>query len=135
MGAVFFIYLALFMKINMSAFGTDGLLTDPRDLQLSTGKLRLPLELVASRQATGSSTVDVSWENDPKLKGVRLQDELMVVSFANEVYSVLSSTGLERSMQGGTFTLPVKPSDATHLYLLFASIDGKDYTESICCEI
>jgi len=124
-----------FMKINMPAFGPDGSLTNPRELQLSTGKLRLPLDLAASRQAAGSSTIEVSWENDLNLKAVRLHDELMMVSYANGVYSVLSPTGLERSAQSGTFTPPVKPVNATHVYLFFASKDKLEYTESVCFEL
>ena len=126
---------AYFMKLNLPAFAPDGTLTNPRELQLSTGKLRLPLDLIASRQAAGSSTIEVSWNNDPNLKAVRLHDELMMVSYANGVYSVMSPTGLERSAQSGTFTLPVKPVAATHVYLFFASQDGLDYTESVCFEI
>jgi hypothetical protein len=126
---------ALFMKVNLAAFGTEGNLTDPRELLLSTGKLRLPLELQALRTAPGSTTIKVSWMNDPQLKGVRLQDELRMVSYANGIYSVLSPTGLLRSAQGGTFTPPVKPADATHLYLFFGSQEGFDYTESVCFEI
>ena len=126
---------ALFMKVNLSAFGTDGNLNDQRELQLSTGKLRLPLDLIASRQTEGSSVVEISWKNDANLKGLRLQDELMMVSYANGVYSVLSPTGLERSAQNGSITLPVKPVDATHVYLFFASKDELDYTESACFEI
>jgi len=124
-----------FMKINMPAFGPDGNLTNPRELQLSTGKLRLPLDLAASRQAEGSLTVEVSWENDPNLKAVRLYDELMMVSYANGVYSVMSPTGLERSAQNGSFTLHVWPANTTHIYLFFASQDEMEYTESVCFEI
>ena len=124
-----------FMKINMPAFGPDGSLTNPRELQLSAGKLRLPLDLTATKQSAGSSTVEVSWENDPNLKEVRLQDELMMVSYANGVYSVLSPTGLERSAQSGTFILPVLPVNATHVYLYFASKDKLEYTESVCFDI
>ena len=126
---------ALFMKLNLPSFGPDGNLNDQRELQLSTGKLRLPLDLEASRQAPGSSTIAVSWKNDLYLKEVRLQDELMIVSYANKFYSVLSPTGLERRIQGGTITLPVIPADATHIYLFFASTDKLDYTESVCFEI
>ena len=123
------------MKINMPAFGPDGSLTNPRELQLSTGKLRLPLDLIASRHAAGSSTIEVSWNNDPNLKALRLQDELMMVSYVNGVYSVLSPTGLLRSAQSGTFTMPVKPVNATHIYLFFASQDKLEYTESVCFEL
>ena len=73
--------------------------------------------------------------NDPNLKQVRIQDDLMMVSYANGIYSVLSPTGLERSAQSGTFTLPVKPVNATHVYLFFASQDKLEYTESVCFEI
>ena len=124
-----------FMKINMPAFAPDGSLIDPRELQLSTGKLRLPLDLQAIRTAAGSSAIKVSWVNDPYLKEVRLQDELKFVSYADGIYSVLSPAGLERRAQGGTFTLPVKPTDATHVYLFFASQDKLEYTESVCFEL
>ena len=124
-----------FMKINMPAFGPDGTLTNPRELQLSTGKLRLPLDLLASRQIEGSSTVEVSWVNDPNLKEVRLQDKLMFISYADGEYSVLSPAGLLRSAQSGSFTLPAKPADATHVYLFFASQDKLEYTESVCFEL
>ena len=126
---------AYFMKLNLPAFAPDGSLIDPRELQLSTGKLRLPLDFQAIRTAAGSSTIQVSWLNDPYLKQVRLQDELRVVSYANGIYSVMSPTGLDRSAQSGTFTLPIKPAEATHVYLFFASQDKLEYTESVCFEI
>jgi hypothetical protein len=126
---------AFFMKVNLPVFGPDGSLTDQRELQLSTGKLRLPLDMEAGRSTAGNLTIEVSWKNDPNLKEVRLQDDLMMVSYVNGVYSVLSPSGLKRSAQSGSFTLPVKPVDATHVYLFFASIDKLDYTESVCFEI
>lgn len=93
------------------------------------------MDLEATRETAGSDMITVSWKNDPNLKGKRLMDELMAVSAADGHYSALTSTGLLRSAQNGSFTLPVKPADATHVYLFFASQDGMDYTESVCFEI
>jgi len=123
---------ASFMKANMPAYALDGSIIDPKMLKISTGKLHLPLVLEAARQTAGSSTIEVSWKNDPNMKGKRLDDELMAVSATDGHYSAMTSTGLLRSAQNGSFTLPVKPADTTHVYLFFAAADGMDYTESVC---
>ena len=93
------------------------------------------MDLETAREAAGSSVIAVSWKNDPNLKGKRLDDELMAVSAVDGHYSVLIPTGPLRSAQNGSFTLPEKPVDATHVYLFFASADGMDYTESVCFEL
>jgi len=126
---------ACFIKANMPAYALDGSIIDPKMIKISTGKLHLPMDLGASREAAGSSAITVSWKNDPNMKGKRLVDELMAVSATDGHYSALTSTGLLRSAQNGTFTLPVKPANSTHIYLFFASQDGLDYTESVCFEI
>jgi len=126
---------AWFIKANMPAFALDGSIIDPKMLKISTGKLHLPMDLEATREIAGSSVIAVSWKNDPNLKGKRLDDELMAVSDTDGHYSALTPTGLLRSSQNGTFALPVKPADATHVYLFFASQDGLDYTESVCFEL
>jgi hypothetical protein len=126
---------AMFMKANMPAYALDGSIIDSKMLKISTGKLHLPMDLEASLESAGSSAIAVSWKNDPNMKGKRLEDELMAVSATDGHYSAMTPTGLLRSAQGGTFTLPEKPTDATHVYLFFASQDGLDYTESVCIEL
>jgi len=126
---------AWFMKANMPAYALDGSIIDPKMLKISTGKLHLPMDLEASREAAGSAAIAVSWKNDPNMRGKRLVDELMAVSATDGHYSALTPIGLLRSAQNGSFTLPVKPADATHVYLFFASADGMDYTESVCFEL
>ena len=123
---------ACFIKANMPAYALDGSIIDPKMIKISMGKLHLPIDLEASRETTGSAVIKVSWKNDPNLKGKRLTDELKAVSVNDGHYSPLCSTGLLRSSLGGSFTLPVKPVDATHVYLFFASEDELDYTESTC---
>ena len=126
---------ACFIKANMPAYELDGSIIDPKMIKISTGKLHLPMNLEASTETAGSDVIAVSWKNDPNLKGKRLNDELMAVSVNDGHYSALTPTGLLRSAQNGSFTLPVKPADATHVYLFFASQDGLDYTESVCFEL
>ncbi len=126
---------AMFIKANMPAYALDGSIIDPKMIKISTGKLHLPMDLEASRDAGGSTVITVSWKNDPNMKGKRLMDELMAVSATDGHYSAMTPTGLLRSSLGGSFTLPVKPADATHVYLFFASEDGMDYTESVCFEL
>jgi len=126
---------ASFMKANMPDYALDGSIIDPKMIKISTGKLHLPLDLEAARQTAGSSTIEVSWKNDPNMKGKRLEDELMAVSAVDGHYSAMISTGLLRSAQNGSFTLPVWPANVTHVYLFFASEDRLDYTESLCFEL
>src|ERR1035437_1447257 len=126
---------ACFIKANMPAYALDGSIIDPKMIKISTGKLHLPMDFEAARETVGSSVITVSWKNDPNMKGKRLDDELMAVSVNDGHYSAMTSTGLLRSTKSGTFTLPVWPAHATHVYLFFASQDGLDYTESVCFEI
>ena len=126
---------AWLMKANMPAFALDGSIIDPKMIKISTGKLHLPVDLEALRESSGSAVIKVNWKNDPNMKGKRLEDELMAVSAADGNYSAMTYTGLLRSTQNGSFTLPLKPANATHVYLFFASPDGLDYTESVCFEL
>jgi len=126
---------ALFLKTNMPAFAMDGSLADPKMLQFSTGKLPLPQQFKAERTAVESTTIAVSWNNDPYLEPQRLTDHLMAISAGNGNYSYLTSTGLVRGAKNGSFELPPHPIGATHLYLFFASADKNDYTASVCFEI
>ena len=126
---------ALFLKTNMPAFAMDGSLADPRMLQFSTGKLPLPQQLKADRTAAESTTIAVSWNNDPYLDAQRLTDQLMLISAGNGHYSYLTPTGLERGARNGSFELPQQPPLSSHLYLFFASGDKKEYSASVCFEL
>jgi hypothetical protein len=124
-----------FLKANMPAFAMDGSLIDPRMLKLSTGKLFLPRQLMAARQDEGALVIAVGWLNDSNLVAERLNDELMVVTGNVTSYSEATATGLKRFALNGTFELPLRPDHATHVFLYFASRDGKDFSDSICFEV
>ena len=130
---------ALFLKANMPAFGVDGTLLDPKLLQLSVGKLNLPQKLEAKKAAGGGTTVEVTWQNDPLLSAVRLQDELMAISSVDGQYSEVMATGIKREAKGGLFELPAFPMPQApgpmHLYLFFASTNRKGFTGSVCFEV
>lgn len=123
---------SLFLKTNAPAFNPDGVPTDVSMLQLSRGKLSLPLELTARRLAQDPSQIEVSWKRNLSLGGVWLWDELMAVSSAQDEYSAILSTGIIRGDLGGTFHLPVLKAEATHLFLFFASSDRTNFSNSVC---
>jgi hypothetical protein len=130
---------ALFLKANMPAFGVDGSLLDPKLLQLSTGKLNLPQRLEAQKAEGEGSTIEVSWQNDPLLSAVRLQDELMAVSSADGQFSEVMATGIKREAKGGSFELPAFPMPQApgpvYLYLFFGSANRNSYTGSVCFDM
>ena len=119
---------AWFMKSNLPALALDGTLIDARLLKVSDGKLPIPQNLKAERMPDDAATVAVSWQNDPHTKGERLNDELMVVSYSDGKFSPIKATGILRSALQGSFTLSVKPLNATHIYLFMASADREEYS-------
>lgn len=126
---------ALFLKTNMPVFALDGSMTDVRLLQLTAGKLYLPQELKLERIAGEDSIVEVSWKNDPRLEGARLNDQLMALSTNGRIYSEILATGINRSAMKGEFRLPELHFPATHIWLFFSSEDKKDYSSSQCFEL
>ena len=114
----------------MPALAMDGTLMDAKLLKVSAGKLTVPQNLRAERLPEDATVISVSWQNDPHLRGERLLDELMVVSSANGKFSQVTATGLKRGDLNGSFTLPPKPANATHLYLFMASRDREEYSGS-----
>ena len=108
---------------------------DPKLLRLTTGKLTLPIGLIAGRPEVGGPIIEVSWPQDLNLGGIHLKDELMVISAADGQYSDIMTTGITRNDLNGSFELPVEPNDATHIYLFFESRDRRDYSESVCFEV
>jgi len=126
---------AWFLKQNLPALEMDGTLIDPKMLKISDGKLSIPKDLRADRLPDDATTIKVSWQNDLHVSAKRLQDELMAVSFADGKFSPVMGTGIVRSVLNGTFQLPLKPANATHLYLFMASSDREEYSESVCFEV
>jgi hypothetical protein len=126
---------AWFVKANMPALAMDGTLIDARLLKVSDGKLPVPQNLQAERMAGDANTIVVSWQNDPHVRATRLKDELMVVSYTDGLFSPVTATGILRSALQGSFTLPVKPVNATHVFLFMASADRESYSESVCVEM
>lgn len=126
---------AWFMKATLPALEMDGTLIDPKLLKVSDGKLPMPQQLRAERLSDRPNTIALSWQNDPHARGERLNDEVMVVSYKDGNFSRVTATDLARGAKEGSFELPVKPLNATHLYLFMASRDGEDYSGSICLDV
>lgn len=126
---------AWFVKANMPALAMDGSLIDACLLKVADGKLPLPQNVKAERMADDSTTVVVSWQNDPHCNTERLKDELLAISYADGKFSKIIPTGLKRSDLKGTFTLSAKPANASHVFLFLASENGEQYSESIGMEI
>lgn len=125
----------LFLMANSPAFARHGSISDYRLIKLTTGHLKLPLEITAQREPEGSDTILVHWKLDSHLGGERLRDELMVIAQNNGVFSEMTATGLGKRSCGGTFQLPLNFERATHLYLFMASPDRLDYLNSLCLAI
>lgn len=125
----------LFMKTNSPAFDKDGMLSDPKKISLSAGILDLPAGIQVQRNSADGSTIQVKWDKDAVSGGLKLRDQLMVISAGEGKYSDIKATGLKRGDLGGRFELPELASAATHVYLFFESLDQRYYSDSVCFEI
>lgn len=130
---------SLFLKANMAAFGPDGSLQEARKIKLSTGKLSFPEGFEAKRSETDDNKIEVNWPKEMHVGGIRLKEELMVISGRDGQYSDITATGIIRSQLSGAFELPLSPLPQApgpmHLYLFFASKDHRDYSQSECFEV
>lgn len=126
---------AWFVKANMPALAVDGSLIDARMLRVSNGKLPVPQNLRAERMPEDATILAVSWQNDPHFNAERLNDDLMAMSYAEGKFSRIIVTHLKRGDQQGTFTLPAKPANATHVFLFMASANGEYFSESVGVEV
>jgi hypothetical protein len=126
---------ALFLKSNMPAFGMDGSLGDAKKIRLSMGKISFPQGFEVHRSEMDGNRIEVSWPKEMTVGGIHMKDELMVISAADGQYSDIMETGITKGDLKSTFELPELSSEATHIYLFFASKDHRDYSESACFEI
>ena len=121
----------LFMKTNKGAFDAEGHIPAPRAVQLSTGKLHLPQEMVIKPEE-GTTRITVSWYPDFGGSDLAWWDELLVVALGEGQYSDIHSTGIHRGENVGSFELPRLEVPISHLYLFFGSLDKRHYSESCC---
>lgn len=125
----------LFIRTNKQAFDAEGQLTDPALVQVSTGKLHLPLGIRLSQQAEDPRLVDVRWLPDFGGGDMAQWDELLVIAHGQGAYSPIQATGIRRGTNAGRFELPEMKGTITHLYLFFCSLDKRQYSESTCMEL
>lgn len=126
---------AWFVKANMPALQRDGSLIDAGLVKVADGSLPVPQKLTMERDEENAAVIKVSWQNDPHSGSERLGDEMMMISYLNQHFSPITTTGLKRNQMGGTFALPAKPAGATHLFLFMASADNEKYSQSMGMEI
>ena len=121
-----------FIKTNSVAFNTEGIITDPRLVQLSAGKLHLPGDMITQRMEDDPSAVSIKWQEGFYSGGIPFWDELLMVSYADGLYSDIQYTGIRRGDLQGIAKLPELDVPATHVYLFFMSLDKAKYSPSIC---
>lgn len=124
----------LFIKTNKGAFDPDGNIPDIKRVQLSTGNLHLPDDMVVKRKEEGSSSMVVNWYPDLSGRETEYWDELMAISYGEGMYSNMIATSIHRGENGGTFELPPLETPVSHLYLFFGSMDKRHYSQSVCFE-
>ncbi|MGE5395739.1 MAG: hypothetical protein ACM3P1_13435 [Candidatus Saccharibacteria bacterium] len=119
-----------FLKANGPAFAKDGSLADALFITLSTGHLSIPATLTVQRPMPEANAIQVGWEKETHLSGIRSTDELVALSYDGTRFSPVINTGIKRKDLGGTFELPLMAQKAEYLYLFFAAQDRHHFSVS-----
>lgn len=118
----------LFLKANMAAFDSDGLLADRSLLHFSEGILALPFHLALSKTADEPLTFSVSWQTDSLSNMKTVNDELMAVVALDGRFTAPQPLGLQRASGGGTLVLNEKADEVKGIYLFFATAHRKSFS-------
>jgi hypothetical protein len=118
----------LFIKANIQAFGTDGVLTDPERLHFSAGKLPLPQKFTAGKSGSTPGEILVNWQNDPGSGLASDGDQLMMMIADNGDFIGPIAAGAARKQQSAVIALPADHELASAIYLFFGSDKRKLYS-------
>ncbi len=121
---------ALFMKMNLKAFGADGRIADFALLQFTVGKRQRAYSLEGWIAPAGRVTLE--WRNGWISELREGQDRLEVVVLKEECSfsPELVSEGVTRNDRGACFWVAHKPGRKVHVYCYFVSPDGKELSQS-----
>lgn len=119
-----------FLKANSPAFAKDGTLENPLLLQFSKGDLSMPETMTVQRTLPDAQMIQLNWQKEVHILGIRLKDELMALSYDGFRFSPMMATGITRKGAGGIFALPVLDQKAEYLFLFFAAVDRHSFSIS-----
>lgn len=121
----------LFIKKNIGAFGSDGLIEDFSKLQFSTGILPLPANLIVKPNESVESGVVISWEN--VLQQGNRDDKLMLVAMDAKEQRIMTLFDIDSTRGDGTaeIVLPFEPRSEVYVYAFFGDVKGRSFTSSV----
>ena len=121
----------LFLKTNLSAFGTDGKIADLARFHFTTGKLPLPYHLNAVRLEEDPGKVKVTWQDDLNIGLAGSKDELMMIIAHEGKFTRPTGTGFLRKQGEVVIQLPDGIGVVEGIYLYFASKERELYSQDL----
>jgi len=103
-------------------------------LSVQVGNAQCSLTQIQAPTLTGSSgKITIAWKNNSGIGNAKETDKLLLALInpvKNEVITRYDET--ERSEESFAIDLPHWTGDKVHIYMAFATEDGKDVSDSIC---
>lgn len=121
----------LLVKLNLPAFGREGMICDFTKIRITTGTVALPDALRV--KPAGDKRWRIEWVNPPCQVNAGADDRLwLYVMKDSETFDVesVATGGVCRQDGGAEFTLPEELADYPHLYVVFSSQESGTCSES-----
>lgn len=121
-----------FIKANKRAFEPIGLITNPRLLKLSEGRLYLPgsIKIESADIKNDNLNLELSWKNHEFRKRAKANDTLMLILLREGYLSrPIDTKYLRKDSKAGVKIENVKELPNC-IYLFFRSHDKEEYSES-----
>lgn len=120
----------LFLKENLHAFNTDGNIKDPTMLKMAIGELPRPFNICASVCSVDSGKVSLTWENDSSQSYDRGNDNLIVMYYNGETFTVPMTTEFLRKDSAAELVFPEGFEADSYLFVFFGNEEKNAYSES-----
>lgn len=122
-----------FIKANKRAFEPAGIITEPRLLKLSKGKLILPNSVKVESTTINSNilNIEISWKNNQRLDKERENDSLIVLLLINNNLSSPIKTESFRKECYANLEIDKVKRMPDCIYLFFISRNNDKYSDSL----
>jgi hypothetical protein len=120
----------LFIKKNVSCFGTDGTITDYDHLKVSVGSLPLPAKIVVQNDGTTAGAIRITWEDNSDDTGAAATDRIGVVYVTGVTPVVMKGLDFTRSEELATIQLDEISGQTVHVYVYFVDEALETYSNS-----
>lgn len=121
----------LFVKKNIQAFNSDGLVDDYANLQFSIGTLPNPFDVEVTDDETVTNGITVTWTDNSGTGDATADDQLQILAISSTEMALMQDLTAKRSDGTASVTLPLDIGDTINVYAFFKNEELNEYSDSV----